>query len=352
MFRSRPASPTEDVQVIREASKHRLLGVWASLADRYTRRLDEDDIVDIRTGEITIDRGFIRKSRKVDFGAIAAPDAEDAIADESEEEEDYDNDELDAFADPPDEVDVRRMGLRVKPVPPMTALNSVDAEDLRSFLDAERRRKHLCGSDAEEEEEEDEVVVVVEDEDEEEGEDAVQTRSFRSSKVPQSESEAESPRKKRKPVYSDPHNLPSTVSKAQSESEGESPRKKRKPLSSDPRNLPSTISKAQSESEAESPRKKRKPVSSVPRNLPSTVSKAQSESEGESPRKKRKPVYSDPHNLPSTVSKAQSESEGESPRKKRKLVSSDPHNLPSTVGEVPGELKHIFQTMLLKTQTL
>ena len=313
MFRSRPASPTEDVQVIREASKHRLLGVWASLADRYTRRLDEDDIVDIRTGEITIDRGFIRKSRKVDFGAIAAPDAEDAIADESEEEEDYDNDELDAFADPPDEVDVRRMGLRVKPVPPMTALNSVDAEDLRSFLDAERRRKHLCGSDAEEEEEEDEeVVVVVDDEDEEEDEDAVQTRSFRLSKVPQSESEAESPRNKRKPVYSDPHNLPSTVSKAQSESEGESPRKKRKP------------------------------VSSVPRNLPSTVSKAQSESEGESPRKKRKPVYSDPHNLPSTVSRAQSESEGESPRKKRKLVSSDPHNLPSTVGKVPGELKHFL----------
>jgi hypothetical protein len=39
----------------RDPSKHRLLGVWASLADRYTTRLDEDDIIDIRTGEITID---------------------------------------------------------------------------------------------------------------------------------------------------------------------------------------------------------------------------------------------------------------------------------------------------------
>ena len=150
------ARESPDVQNEREASKLRLLGVWASLADRYTRRLDEDDIVDIRTGEIMIDRGFIRKSRKLNFGAIAAPDAGDAIADEGTDEEDEDEyglDELDAFADTTDEVDVIEMGLRVKPVPPMTALNSADAEDLRSFLEAERRRKHLCGSDVEVEEE-------------------------------------------------------------------------------------------------------------------------------------------------------------------------------------------------------
>ena len=155
MSHSRPPSPA-DVQKERDASKLRLLGVWASLADRYTRRLDEDDIVDIRTGEIMIDRGFIRKSRKVDFGAIAAPAAGDAIADEGtdeEEEDEYDLDELDAFADTTDEVDVTEMGLRVKPVPPMTALNSADAEDLRAFLEAERRRKHLCGSDVEDEDE-------------------------------------------------------------------------------------------------------------------------------------------------------------------------------------------------------
>ena len=156
MSHSRRESP-EDVQKEREASKHRLLDVWASLADRYTRRLDEDDIVDIRTGEIMIDRGFIRKSRKVDFGAIAAPAAEDAVADEYEEEEEeedeYGLDELDAFADTTDEVDVTEMGLRAKPVPPMTALNFADAEDLRAFLEEEHRRKKLYGSDVEEEEE-------------------------------------------------------------------------------------------------------------------------------------------------------------------------------------------------------
>ena len=160
MSHSRRESP-EDVQKEREASKHRLLDVWASLADRYTRRLDEDDIVDIRTGEIMIDRGFIRKSRKVDFGAIAAPAAEDAVADEYEEEEEeedeYGLDELDAFADTTDEVDVTEMGLRAKPVPPMTALNFADAEDLRAFLEEEHRRKKLYGSDVEEEEEEDSV---------------------------------------------------------------------------------------------------------------------------------------------------------------------------------------------------
>jgi hypothetical protein len=152
MSLSRTQSPA-DVQKEREASKLRLLDVWSTLAERYSRRLDEDDIVDIRTGEIMIDRGFIRKSRKVDFGAIAAPATGDAIADEGtdEEEEDDDLDELDAFADSTSEVDITgqiEMGLRAKPVPSVSAL--ADAEDLRAFLEAERRRKDLCGSDVEE----------------------------------------------------------------------------------------------------------------------------------------------------------------------------------------------------------
>jgi hypothetical protein len=155
MSLSRTQSPA-DVQKEREASKLRLLDVWSSLAERYSRRLDEDDIVDIRTGEIMIDRGFIRKSRKVDFGAIAAPAAEDAIFDEGtdEEEEDDDLDELDAFADTTSEVDITgqiEMGLRAKPVPPVSVSDLADAEDLREFLEAERRRKDLCGSDVEDE---------------------------------------------------------------------------------------------------------------------------------------------------------------------------------------------------------
>ena len=88
------------------------------------------------------DSGFIQKSRKVDFDTIAAPATGDA-----------DLDELDAFADTIDEVDVTKMGLKVNPVSStMTTLNSADAEDLRAFIEAERRRKHLYGSDDEVEE--------------------------------------------------------------------------------------------------------------------------------------------------------------------------------------------------------
>ncbi|KDR82676.1 hypothetical protein GALMADRAFT_263131 [Galerina marginata CBS 339.88] len=153
---SRPQSP-QDVHKEREASKMRLLDVWASLAERYTRRLDEDDIVDIRTGEITRDNGFLRQSRKVDFGAIAAPSADDITADDSsdapeEDDDEYGLDELDAFAeeDPvtfdseagnPDPEDLGRF------VPLYTPLDQADAEDLREFMDAERQRKELCGSD-------------------------------------------------------------------------------------------------------------------------------------------------------------------------------------------------------------
>jgi hypothetical protein len=87
-----------------------------------TQHNSEDDI---RT-EIIMARGFIQKSRKVDFGVASG----DAIVDENEDE--YDLDELDAFADTTDEI-ITEMGLKTE------------------FLEAERRRKHLCGSDVGEE---------------------------------------------------------------------------------------------------------------------------------------------------------------------------------------------------------
>ena len=137
------AAPLVDVQRERDASKLRLLDVWSSLAERHSRRLDEDDIVDIRTGKITTDRGFIRNSRKIDFGAIAAPTAGD-IADEGtdeEEEDGYDLDELDAFADTTSEVDNAELEQR--------EMTLADAEDLRAFLEAERTRRDLYGSEVE-----------------------------------------------------------------------------------------------------------------------------------------------------------------------------------------------------------
>ena len=134
-----------DVQRERAASKLRLLDVWSSLAERHTRRLDEDDIVDIRTGEITTDRGFIRNSRKIDFGAIAAPaagDVADEGTDEGTDEEEKDGyDELDAFADTTSEVDTAELEQR--------EMTLADAEDLRAFLEAERTRRDLYGDEVE-----------------------------------------------------------------------------------------------------------------------------------------------------------------------------------------------------------
>lgn len=37
----------------------KLLGVWSSLAERYAKPIDEDDIVDIMTGQVIQDRGVI-----------------------------------------------------------------------------------------------------------------------------------------------------------------------------------------------------------------------------------------------------------------------------------------------------
>lgn len=37
----------------------KLLGVWSSLAERYAKPIDEDDIVDIVTGQVIQDRGVI-----------------------------------------------------------------------------------------------------------------------------------------------------------------------------------------------------------------------------------------------------------------------------------------------------
>ena len=136
-----------DVHQAREASTLRLFDVWSTLADRYSRPLDEDDIIDITTGEVVKDRGVLRGSRNWDIGCFA-----DCVEEEEyeEEEEDDDVDELDSFAntgaddeldDVPVEVDGRRS--------PVTEIDPADAEDLKQFLEAERRRREICGSEEE-----------------------------------------------------------------------------------------------------------------------------------------------------------------------------------------------------------
>jgi hypothetical protein len=145
--------PLPDLQKEREASALRLLDVWSQLADRYTRRLDEDDIVDIRTGQIVKDNGVIRKSRVLKFGASSEPKNKNenhgAIEDGGVGGGEDDDDELNFFAPVNGESDEVNLDMDGRSVPPVAPHDPRDAEDLRQFMEAERIRKEACGSESE-----------------------------------------------------------------------------------------------------------------------------------------------------------------------------------------------------------
>lgn len=150
---SNDSTSSADVDSARRASTLRVLNVWAQLAERYNKRLDEDDIVDLYSGTIIKDRGVCRSaSREYHFGHIAHPDGDpEGDQDQEDSEQDDDDDELNGL--PPseatdDDVPISKKEL-LRGVPPLSS--TTDAEDLREFLDAEKRRKEL----AEEEEDED-----------------------------------------------------------------------------------------------------------------------------------------------------------------------------------------------------
>lgn len=144
---SRSQTPA-DVNQEREASKSRLLDVWAGLAKRYSRRMDEDDLVDIRTGKITKDNGFWRNAPALEFGALAAPADADEDSAVEDDEEGYERDELDAFADPDhDSSDSAEGDPHANFVSTRTVRDAADAEDLQDFLEAERIRREHCGTD-------------------------------------------------------------------------------------------------------------------------------------------------------------------------------------------------------------
>ncbi|RDB14558.1 hypothetical protein Hypma_016226 [Hypsizygus marmoreus] len=142
---SASADTALDFHQAREASTMRLLDVWSSLADRYSRPLDQDDIIDLTTGKVIKDRGVIRGSQNFAVGCFA-----NAIEDDEEENDDEDDeddvDELDSFANSEGPVNLE---VDVRVVPPVTEMDPADAEDLREFMEAETRRRAVCGSEPE-----------------------------------------------------------------------------------------------------------------------------------------------------------------------------------------------------------
>ncbi|KAJ6613324.1 hypothetical protein B0H10DRAFT_2049209 [Mycena sp. CBHHK59/15] len=141
--RASSSATPDDFNTEREASTLRMLDVWSQLAEKYSRRIDEDDIVDLVTGEIVKDRGVLSGETSWKFGRFA--DLDDSTGTDEEDEDDVD--ELDAFAgsgtteDPPVHV---QGGWAI---PPVRKMDPADAKDLEEFMEAEKRRREECGDD-------------------------------------------------------------------------------------------------------------------------------------------------------------------------------------------------------------
>ncbi|KAJ7784533.1 hypothetical protein B0H16DRAFT_1681915 [Mycena metata] len=149
---SSSASP-DNLELEREASTTRMLNVWANLAAKYSRPIDEDDIVDLVTGEIVKDRGVLNAEIPRKFPRSCGVD-ESTGTDEDDED---DVDELDAFTRT-EEVLVHLDGTAVQPVPPVREMGPADAKDLEEFLEAEKKRREECGEDENEDDVEHEYM--------------------------------------------------------------------------------------------------------------------------------------------------------------------------------------------------
>ena len=153
----------EDLHKARRASAARVLDIWSSLATKYARNLDEDDIIDLENRALIKDNGVLRKAFDFDIGHFA---------DEHERAQRLDNDlpippaddepdELDAFADltntmdcgsrsdTEDAEDGEEVGLELSPhlkrIAAHRPLDPADKADLAEFLEAEKLRKEQYG---------------------------------------------------------------------------------------------------------------------------------------------------------------------------------------------------------------
>ncbi|KIK47513.1 hypothetical protein CY34DRAFT_104486 [Suillus luteus UH-Slu-Lm8-n1] len=134
-------------------STHRVLNVWAQLAERYNKRLDEDDIVDLYSGTIISDRGVLKNGKDYDFGHFTPDDSPDDQDQEQEQEpgeqdQDDDVDELDTLPirrAPGTDGTMASTSELLRAVPPLSA--TTDADDLNDFLEAEKRRRELLGDE-------------------------------------------------------------------------------------------------------------------------------------------------------------------------------------------------------------
>lgn len=150
-----------DLHSARVESAERVREVWTHLAEKYSRPLDQDDILDLRTQSVIKDRGFLRAAKEqFEFGCFGdAPVSESEMPDveaEADAEQDDDFDELDILAPEADISD--ELTAATLNVPPVRPMDPSDMADLNEFLELEKHRREMFGDLDEEGEVEDEVV--------------------------------------------------------------------------------------------------------------------------------------------------------------------------------------------------
>ena len=153
---SNESTTSSDVNSARRASTLRVLNTWAQLAERYNKRLDEDDIIDLHRFVIVKDRGAVEgASKEYHIGHLAVDsDQDDPDPDQDQEDSEQEDDDNELNALPPsetatdDDVPISKKEL-LRGVPPLSA--TTDAEDLREFLEAEKKRRELAENEEEEE---------------------------------------------------------------------------------------------------------------------------------------------------------------------------------------------------------
>ncbi|KAI5896453.1 uncharacterized protein SCHCODRAFT_02724542 [Schizophyllum commune H4-8] len=135
--------PPDEIEREKAASLARLFESWANLEERYTRDLEDDDIVDLADLTVIKDRGVLASSPVKQFGMRQAllddgddegsenqdeqPGEQEEEAEEVQEPEESD-DELDAFAPKP-----------AKDLPPRR--QPLTEEEIEEFMRAERERR-------------------------------------------------------------------------------------------------------------------------------------------------------------------------------------------------------------------
>ncbi|KAG8820196.1 hypothetical protein FRC19_009076 [Serendipita sp. 401] len=125
---------TRELEEQRQASRQRVLAVWEGLEKRYSRSLEDDDIVDLESLTLIQDAGTLKRLNDIPFGSLATIEASE------DEEEDGEGDELGDWDDTRFSAEATRRQSRMSF--PTRRWTEEDERDLQAFMRAENERRN------------------------------------------------------------------------------------------------------------------------------------------------------------------------------------------------------------------